>query len=187
MKKILLGTTAIAAAALYAQSAQAQITVSLGGYTEFFGAYYDDDVPAAPAANSSSRRKSSSAPTARPTTVCSTVPRSSCRTPAPAAASATDEASVWLVVIGEFEGVFSVFYVLFEVVGEVWVVVGYGVVSSVDALAQRQRGVGIGFRFMCGNVKMDFVWVCGVWCGGMGVDVVDVDGVKSKWVLDGGV
>jgi outer membrane protein OmpU len=44
MKKILLGTTAIAAAALYAQSAQAQITVSLGGYTEFFGAYYDDDV-----------------------------------------------------------------------------------------------------------------------------------------------
>jgi len=45
MKKILLGTTAIAAAALYAQSAQAQITVSLGGYTEFFGAYYDDDVP----------------------------------------------------------------------------------------------------------------------------------------------
>jgi len=45
MKKILLGTTAIAAAALYAQSAQAQITVSLGGYTEFFGAYYDDDAP----------------------------------------------------------------------------------------------------------------------------------------------
>ena len=45
MKKILLGTTAIAAAALYAQSAQAQITVSLGGYTEFFGAYYDDDIP----------------------------------------------------------------------------------------------------------------------------------------------
>jgi outer membrane protein OmpU len=45
MKKILLGTTAIAAATLYAQAAQAQITVSLGGYTEFFGAYYDDDVP----------------------------------------------------------------------------------------------------------------------------------------------
>ena len=45
MKKILLGTTAIAAAALYAQSAQAQITVSLGGYTEFFGAYYNDDAP----------------------------------------------------------------------------------------------------------------------------------------------
>jgi outer membrane protein OmpU len=43
MKKILLGTTAIAAAALYAQSAQAQLTVSLGGYTEFFGAYYEDD------------------------------------------------------------------------------------------------------------------------------------------------
>jgi outer membrane protein OmpU len=45
MKKILLGTTAIAAAALYAQAAQAQITVTLGGYTEFFGAYFDDDVP----------------------------------------------------------------------------------------------------------------------------------------------
>src|SRR3954449_12663131 len=45
MKKILLGTTAIAAAALYAQTAQAQITVSLGGYTEFFGAFYDDDAP----------------------------------------------------------------------------------------------------------------------------------------------
>jgi outer membrane protein OmpU len=43
MKKILLGTTAIAAAALYTQAAQAQITVSLGGYTEFFGAYYEDD------------------------------------------------------------------------------------------------------------------------------------------------
>jgi hypothetical protein len=28
---------------LYSQAAQAQITVSLGGYTEFFGAYYDDD------------------------------------------------------------------------------------------------------------------------------------------------
>jgi hypothetical protein len=45
MKKVLLTTTAIAGAALYAQTAQAQITVSLGGYTEFFGAYYDDDVP----------------------------------------------------------------------------------------------------------------------------------------------
>src|SRR3954462_4753260 len=45
MKKGLLTTTAVAGAALYAQSAQAQITVSLGGYTEFFGAYYDDDAP----------------------------------------------------------------------------------------------------------------------------------------------
>ena len=40
MKKALLAGTAITAAALYAQSAQAQIVVSLGGYTEFFGAYY---------------------------------------------------------------------------------------------------------------------------------------------------
>ncbi|MGF7211803.1 hypothetical protein GGE65_006425 [Skermanella aerolata] len=45
MKKALLATSAITCAALYGQSAQAQITVSLGGYTEFFGAYYDDDVP----------------------------------------------------------------------------------------------------------------------------------------------
>jgi outer membrane protein OmpU len=45
MKKILLATTAISAVALYTQSAQAQLTVSLGGYTEFFGAYYDDDAP----------------------------------------------------------------------------------------------------------------------------------------------
>lgn len=45
MKKILLATTAITAAVLYGQAAQAQITVSLGGYTEFFGAYRDDDVP----------------------------------------------------------------------------------------------------------------------------------------------
>src|SRR5918998_482449 len=45
MKKALLAGTAITAAAVYAQSAQAQLVVSLGGYTEFFGAYYDDDVP----------------------------------------------------------------------------------------------------------------------------------------------
>jgi len=46
MKKALLAGTAISAAALYAQSAQAQIVVSLGGYTEFFAAYYDDDASA---------------------------------------------------------------------------------------------------------------------------------------------
>ena len=44
MKKVLLAGTAITAAALYAQSAQAQLVISLGGYTEFFGAYYSDDV-----------------------------------------------------------------------------------------------------------------------------------------------
>ncbi|UEM22208.1 porin [Skermanella mucosa] len=43
MRNLLLATTAIAAVALSAQSAQAQLVVSLGGYTEFFGAYYDDD------------------------------------------------------------------------------------------------------------------------------------------------
>ena len=41
MKKVLLASTAVA---LYAQSAQAQLEVHLGGYTEFFGAYYDDDI-----------------------------------------------------------------------------------------------------------------------------------------------
>src|SRR3954469_14690705 len=46
MKKALLAGTAITAAALYAQGAQAQLVVSLGGYTEFFGAYYDDDATA---------------------------------------------------------------------------------------------------------------------------------------------
>jgi outer membrane protein OmpU len=45
MKKILHTSTAIVGAALYAQSAQAQIAVSVGGYTEFFGAYFDDDAP----------------------------------------------------------------------------------------------------------------------------------------------
>ena len=44
MKKALLAGTAITAATLYAQSAQAQLVISLGGYTEFFGAYYSDDV-----------------------------------------------------------------------------------------------------------------------------------------------
>jgi hypothetical protein len=44
MKKALLAGTAITAATLYAQGAQAQLVVSLGGYTEFFGAYYSDDV-----------------------------------------------------------------------------------------------------------------------------------------------
>jgi outer membrane protein OmpU len=45
MKRILLTGTALAGGMLFASVAQAQITVSLGGYTEFFGAYYDDDVP----------------------------------------------------------------------------------------------------------------------------------------------
>jgi len=44
MKKILLATSAIAGVALSAQVAQAQITVTLGGYTEFFFGYYDDDL-----------------------------------------------------------------------------------------------------------------------------------------------
>jgi hypothetical protein len=44
MRNILLATTALAAVAGFASAANAQITVSLGGYTEFLGAMYDDDV-----------------------------------------------------------------------------------------------------------------------------------------------
>ena len=43
MRKILLATTALAAFAGFASAANAQITVTLGGYTEFFGAIYDND------------------------------------------------------------------------------------------------------------------------------------------------
>jgi outer membrane protein OmpU len=44
MRKILLATTALAAIAGFASAANAQITVTLGGYTEFFGAIYDNNV-----------------------------------------------------------------------------------------------------------------------------------------------
>jgi hypothetical protein len=43
MKRILLTGTALAGGMLFASVAQAQITVSLGGYTEFFAGFYDDD------------------------------------------------------------------------------------------------------------------------------------------------
>lgn len=43
MRKILLATTALAAFAGFAPAANAQITVTLGGYTEFFGAIYDNN------------------------------------------------------------------------------------------------------------------------------------------------
>ena len=42
MRKILLATTACRLAG-FASAANAQITVSLGGYTEFFGAIYDNN------------------------------------------------------------------------------------------------------------------------------------------------
>ena len=45
MKRILLTGTALATGMLFAPVAQAQITVSLGGYTEFFAGFYDDDLP----------------------------------------------------------------------------------------------------------------------------------------------
>jgi outer membrane protein OmpU len=45
MKRILLTGTALAGGMLFTSVAQAQITVSLGGYTEFFAGFYDDDVP----------------------------------------------------------------------------------------------------------------------------------------------
>jgi hypothetical protein len=44
MRKILLATTALAAFAGFSSAANAQITVTLGGYTEFFGAIYDNSV-----------------------------------------------------------------------------------------------------------------------------------------------
>jgi outer membrane protein OmpU len=45
VKKFLLAGSALAGGLCFAGAAQAQITVTLGGYTEFFGAYYDDDRP----------------------------------------------------------------------------------------------------------------------------------------------
>ena len=45
MKRILLTGTALASSMLLASVAQAQLTVSLGGYTEFFAGFYDDDLP----------------------------------------------------------------------------------------------------------------------------------------------
>jgi hypothetical protein len=44
MRKILLATTALAAFAGFTSAANAQITVTLGGYTEFFGAIYDNSL-----------------------------------------------------------------------------------------------------------------------------------------------
>src|SRR5688500_13837375 len=45
MRKGLLATTAILGFAALTASAHAQLTVSLGGYTEFFAGFYDDDRP----------------------------------------------------------------------------------------------------------------------------------------------
>jgi outer membrane protein OmpU len=44
MRKILLATTALAAVVGFTSAANAQITVTLGGYTEFFGAIYDNNL-----------------------------------------------------------------------------------------------------------------------------------------------
>src|SRR5688572_19215376 len=46
MRNFLLATTAAAAVGIFAGAANAQITVTLGGYTEFFAAVFDDDVTA---------------------------------------------------------------------------------------------------------------------------------------------
>ncbi|WP_158047865.1 porin [Skermanella pratensis] len=51
MRNILLATTALAAVAGFASAANAQIKVTLGGYTEFFAATFDED-----AVNNSSER-----------------------------------------------------------------------------------------------------------------------------------
>src|SRR5687768_3832055 len=45
MRNFLLATTAAAAVGIFAGAANAQITVTLGGYTEFFAGLYDDDRP----------------------------------------------------------------------------------------------------------------------------------------------
>jgi outer membrane protein OmpU len=44
MRNILLATTALAAVVGFASAANAQITVTLGGYTEFFGAIFDNNL-----------------------------------------------------------------------------------------------------------------------------------------------
>jgi outer membrane protein OmpU len=43
MRKILLATASVSALCTFAMQAQAQMTVSLGGYTEFFAGFYNDD------------------------------------------------------------------------------------------------------------------------------------------------
>ena len=45
MRKFLLATTAMAAVAGFTSAANAQLTVTLGGYTEFFAAIYDNNLP----------------------------------------------------------------------------------------------------------------------------------------------
>jgi hypothetical protein len=45
MSKFLLATTAMTAIASFTSAANAQLTVTLGGYTEFFAAIYDNNLP----------------------------------------------------------------------------------------------------------------------------------------------
>jgi outer membrane protein OmpU len=45
MRKFLLATTAMASVAGFTSAANAQLTVTLGGYTEFFAAIYDNNLP----------------------------------------------------------------------------------------------------------------------------------------------
>src|SRR4051812_19097477 len=43
MRKILLATVSVSALCTFAVQAQAELTVTLGGYTEFFAGFYNDD------------------------------------------------------------------------------------------------------------------------------------------------
>src|ERR671916_853323 len=43
MRKILLATASASALCAFAMQAQAQVVMTLGGYTEFFAGFYDDD------------------------------------------------------------------------------------------------------------------------------------------------
>ena len=126
MRKILLATASASVLCTFAMQAQAQMVVTLGGYTEFFAGLFNDELaPTATSASSSLRRRSSSRPTARPTTACCTAPRSNCRTarPTPATGVGTDEASIYVggqwgrFELGDFDGAADTLKIYAPVVG----------------------------------------------------------------------
>src|SRR3954469_4688140 len=87
--------------------------------------------------------------------------------------------------IGEFEGIFSTFRVLFEVPGQAAVAVCHRAEGGLDTPAQRERGEAIRLRVTCGNLKIDLVLVCGGSHRGTHIDPVDLDSIKIKSALDG--
>ena len=82
--------------------------------------------------------------------------------------------------IGEFEGVFGTFGMLFEVPGQSAVAVRHR--AEVDAPAQRYRGEAPRLRFTCGNLELDLVPGGNRFDRGTGVDPIDLDPVKTKSV-----